>query len=177
MDFRNLAFKPILLILLPVGLILGPGEPWAEKSDPSAHLSNPQSGENMEDTAIQEQLGLDRKQQRITKDLKIKLEQTNLELEEEKAQAQIAKLQKENTGAFSEPSLEATSNLPQVAVDYIGGDKGREEAIISINGTDYQVRNNSYPTDNIRVVSISDSSITLHFKPQNLTKNFDFKPE
>ena len=68
--------------------------------------------------------------------------------------------------------------LPEIKVDYIGGDNVKKEAILSIGGTSYQVKEKSNPTDNIQVVSISDSSVTLHFSaPQELTKTIDYKPE
>ena len=118
------------------------------------------------------------KQQKQTKDLKIKLEQTNLELEQEKALAEINKLKKENMGAFNEPAVEGQNNLPEIKVEYIGGNSVKKEAILSIGGTSYQVKEKSSPTDNIQVVSISDSSVTLHFSaPQELTKTIDYKPE
>ena len=127
--------------------------------------------------SIQAQLDWDRKQQKETKDLKIKLEQTNLELEQEKAEAEINKLKKENMGSFNDPS-ESQNGLPEIKVDYIGGDNHQKEAIISINGESYQVKEKFKPTDNIQVVAISDSGVTLHFdKPQDMTKTFDYKPE
>ena len=131
-----------------------------------------------EDTAIQELLDRDRRQQKQTKDLKIKLEQTNLELEQEKAIAEINKLKKENRGAFDEPALEGQKNLPEIKVDYIGGNNVKKEAILSIGGISYQVKEKSNPTADIQVVSISDSSVTLHFSaPEELTKTIDYKPE
>jgi len=131
-----------------------------------------------EDAAIQEQLDRDRKQQKQTKDLKIKLEQTNLELEQEKALAEINKLKKENMGTFDEPAVEGQKNLPEIKVDYIGGSGVKKEAILSIGGQSYQVKEKSSPTPSIQVVSISDSSVTLHFSaPEELTKTIDYKPE
>lgn len=130
-----------------------------------------------EDASIQAQLNWDRKQQKETKDLQIKLEQTSLELEQEKAEAEIYKLKKENMGSFNEPS-ESQNGLPEIKVDYIGGDSQQKEAIISINGESYQVKEKFKPTDNIQVVAISGLGVTLHFdKPQDMTKTFDYKPE
>jgi len=131
-----------------------------------------------EDLAIQEQLDRDRQQQKQTKDLKFKLEQTNLELEQEKALAEIGKLKKENMGAFNEPAVDGQTNLPEIDVEYIGGGPNQKEAILSIAGSTYQVKPKSNPIDSVQVVSITDSSVTLHFTaPQDLTKTFDFKPE
>lgn len=132
-----------------------------------------------EDSTIQKQLDRDRQQQKLTKDLKNKLEQTNLELDEEKALSEIYKLKKENMGAYNEPNIDGQqNNLPEIIVDYIGGDSVKKEAILSIGGTTYQVKEKSSPTDNIQVVSISETSVTLHFiAPQDLTKTIDYKPE
>lgn len=133
---------------------------------------------NEDDAAIQEQLDRDRLQQKHTKDLKIQLEQTDLELEQEKALAQINKLKKENVGAFNEPAVDGQNNLPEIIVNYIGGDNAKKEAILSIGGTSYQVKEKSNPIANIQVVSISDSSVTLHFSaPQDLIKTIEYKPE
>jgi hypothetical protein len=131
-----------------------------------------------DDAAIQEQLDHDRLQQKQIKDLRIKLEQTNLELEQEKAFAEINKLKKENRGAFNEPNVDGQNNSLEIKVDYIGGDSVKKDAILSIGGISYQVKVKSNPIANVQVVSISDSSVTLHFSaPQALTKTIDYKPE
>jgi len=133
---------------------------------------------NEDDAAIQDQLDRDRQAQKQTKYLKTKLEQTNLELEQEKALAEINKLKIDNMGAFKDPTEESQKNFPEIKVEYIGGNDVKKEAIVSIAGTNYQVKAKSNPTDNIQVVSISDSSVTLHFSaPQDLTKTIDYKPE
>jgi hypothetical protein len=133
---------------------------------------------NEDDVDIQEQLDRDRQQQKLTKDLKNKLEQTNLELEQEKALSEITKLKKENMDGFNEPSGDGQSSLPEIKIEYIGGGSATKEAILSIGTTIYQVKEKSSLTDNIQVVSISDSSVTVHFSaPQDLTKTIEFKPE
>ncbi len=198
MDFKNMSIKsifPVLLIgLLFVGLLIWKFSPAPSTSpsemplnvgapqgtDPIAkQVSEPAQGiSNEEDAAIQQQLDRDRRQQKQTKDLKIKLEQTNLELEQEKALAEINKLKKENMVAFNEPTVDGQNNLPEIKVDYIGGDSVKKEAILSIGGASYQVKEKSMPLANIQVVSISDSNVTLHFSaPQDLTKTIDYKPE
>ena len=208
MDFKKMSLKSILLVSLAAIFLIGfvvmkfssktdsstienvetlpPAIKEASvkaSSTPSAAV--PQMSSQLapgiskeEDTAIQEQLDRDRKQQKQTKDLKIKLEQTNLELEQEKAIAEINKLKKENTGAFNEPTADGQTNLPEIKVDYIGGNGVKKEAILSIGGASYQVKEKSSPTANIQVVSISDSSVTLHFSaPEEMTKTIDYKPE
>ncbi|MBF0570452.1 MAG: hypothetical protein HQL12_01140 [Candidatus Omnitrophica bacterium] len=131
-----------------------------------------------DDAAIQQQLDRDRQEQKQTKYLKNKLEQTNLELEQEKALAQINKLKSENRGNFKDPSVDGQKNMPEIKVEYIGGDNVKKEAILSIAGVSFQVKEKSSPTDSIQVLSISDTGVTLHFSaPQELTKTIDYKPE
>jgi hypothetical protein len=80
-------------------------------------------------------------------------------------------------GVFKDPS-ESQNGMPEIRVAYIGGDSHQKEAIISVNRESFQVKEKFKPTDNIQVVAISDSSVTLHFdKPGDMTKTFDFKPE
>jgi hypothetical protein len=132
---------------------------------------------DQDDAVLQEQLEQDRKAQKETKLLKTKLEQTNLELDQEKALAEINKLKIDNVGAFKDPSEDTQKDFPEIKVDFIGGDSAKKEAILSIGGNDYQVKEKSNPTDNIQVVSITDSSVTLHFSaPQNVTKTIDYIP-
>lgn len=132
-----------------------------------------------EDSAvIQEQLDIDRQQQKQTKDLKIKLEQINLQLEQEKAIAEIDKLKKEDMDSFNDPAIDGQKNMPEIKVDYIGGNSIFKEAILSIGGVSYQVKEKSNPTGNIQITAISNSSVTVHISaPQDLTKTIDYKPE
>ena len=146
----------------------------------SVVLDSPVKGEEplTEDAAFQQQLDRNREEQKQTKYLKIKLEQTNLKLEQEKALAEINKLKTENIGAFNDPLPEGQKNFPEVKVEYIGGDNDKKEAILSIAGTNFQVKEKSSPTDNLQVVSISDSSVTVHFSaPRELTKTIVYRPE
>jgi len=131
-----------------------------------------------EEKDFQKELDHDREEQKQTKFLKAKLEQTDLELEQEKAQAEIDKLRKEDKGNYKELAIDGQKNIPDVIVEYIGGNDVKKEAILSIAGSNYKVKERSSPLDNIQVISISDSSVTLHFSaPQELTKTIDYKPE
>jgi hypothetical protein len=198
MGFKGMSLKSILPVLLPALLLMGllswkfffkTDSPVSENDEAQNSLQNqdpiPQTASepapvigNEDDVAIQQQLDRDRLQQKQTKDLKIKLEQINLELEGEKALAQLDQIKKENRGAFNDPAGDGQNELPEIKVDYIGGDSVKKEAILSIGGTSYQVKERSSPVANIQVVTISDSNVTLHFgAPQNLTKTIDYKPE
>ncbi|MDE2026950.1 MAG: hypothetical protein KGJ11_00235 [Candidatus Omnitrophica bacterium] len=201
--FSKQVMMPILVLVAIVGVVLfkftnkAPAQPDSTVSAPAPEktqstnanvsmklpdatqgLSGPQELDvTGQDASIQAQLDWDRKQQKETKDLKIKLEQTDLELQQQKAEAEINKLKKENMGAFNDPS-ESQNGLPEIRVNYIGGDSRQKEAIVSINGQTYQVKEKFKPTDNIQVVDITDSGVTLHFNtPQDMTKTFDYKPE
>ena len=133
---------------------------------------------NVDDRTFEQQFDLERQHQREIKEEKSKLEQLNLQLEQEKAIADINKLKKENAGSYNEPTSDGQNNLPEIRVDYIGGDSTRKEAIVDMAGTSYQVKDKSNMTDDVQVVSISDSSVTLHFnEPNNVTKTFDYKPD
>ena len=134
--------------------------------------------QKVDNRAFEQQFDLERQHQREIKDEKIKLEQLNLQLEQEKTIADINKLKKENAGAYNEPTSEGQNNLPEVRINYIGGNSVVKEAIVDMAGTSYNVKEKSSLTDDVKVVSISDTSVTLHFtEPVNLTKTFDFKPE
>ena len=192
MDFKKLFLNKILILSLLgifiIGTILWKLTSKTEISATEAEVALPSvrplaqiltaQEAPTEDAAIQKQLDRDREEQKKTKYLKTKLEQTDLELQQEKALAEINKLRMENMGTFKEPSTDGQNGLPEVKVQYIGGDSVKKEAILSIAGTSFQVKEKASPTDNIQVVAISDSSVTLHFNvPQEMTKTFDYKPE
>jgi len=195
MDFKNLPLKPVILVL-SLGFLLFISLLWGFSSkadlpiwgnstaqdalpDPAPPVLQPAvMAGNEDDFAIQEQLDRDRLEQNQTKDLKIKLEQTNLELEQEKAYAQLNKLKMENVGVLNETAVEGNNKIPEIKIEYIGGNSVNKEAILSIGGTSYQVKERSFPVGDIQVVSITDSSVTLHFSaPQDMTKIIDYKPE
>ena len=84
----------------------------------------------------------------------------------------------DNMGGYKDPGIDGQRILPEVKVEYIGGDSIKKEAIISIAGVNFQVKEKSSPTDSIQVLTISDSSVTLHFSaPQELTKTIEYRPE
>jgi len=192
MDFKKLFLNKILILSLLgifiIGTILWKLTSKTEISATEAEVALPSvrplaqiltaQEAPTEDAAIQKQLDRDREEQKKTKYLKTKLEQTDLELQQEKALAEINKLKTENMGTFKEPSTDGQNGLPEVKVQYIGGDSIKKEAILSIAGTSFQVKEKSSPTDNIQVIAISDSSVTVHFNaPQETTKTIDYKPE
>ena len=188
MVFKKTILIPVLLVIFVSGVILwksfsqvGSAAPEnIELPAPVKPIDRaiPTDTLSVEDLAIEKQLDRDRQEQQQTKYLKTRLEQTNLELEQEKAIAQINRLKSENGGTFDEAGIEGQKNLPDIKIEYIGGDNKKKEAIIAIAGINYQVTERSCPTNNVQVVSISDSGVTFHFSaPQELTKTIDYKPE
>jgi len=201
MEFKRLLLKKILMpglfVMLVIGVIILRFLPKIDSSiSEDSQSSGPiESNQDIlvktnfpdesilnisqdEDMAIQQQLDRDRQEQKQTKYLKNKLEQTNLELEQEKALAEINKLKMDNMGGYKDPGIDGQRILPEVKVEYIGGDSIKKEAIISIAGVNFQVKEKSSPTDSIQVLTISDSSVTLHFSaPQELTKTIEYRPE
>ena len=201
MEFKRLLLKKILMpglfVMLVIGVIILRFLPKIDSSiSEDSQSSGPiESNQDIlvktnfpdesilnisqdEDMAIQQQLDRDRQEQKQTKYLKNKLEQTNLELEQEKALAEINKLKMDNMGGYKDPGIDGQKILPEVKVEYIGGDSIKKEAIISIAGVNFQVKEKSSPTDSIQVLTISDSSVTLHFSaPQELTKTIEYRPE
>jgi hypothetical protein len=198
MDFKNKSLKSMILILMPGVLLIGlffwklssktepidsqtvAALPQVVKEVPpkDVFVPTPPTAPIAGDAVIEQELDSERLRHKQTRDLRNKLEQTNLELEEQKALAQINKLKKENRGAFNEENTDAQNNLPEIKVDYIGGDTVKKEAILSIGGTSYQVKEKSMPRADVQVISISNSGVTLHFTaPRELTKTIDYKPE
>ena len=196
MEFKNISLKYIssfiLIGILFIGLLIWRISIKTNRSD-GENIEGPTAFQNevvnendesevesnkQEDKEIQEQFDQDRQQQKLTKVLRIKLEQTNIELEQEKALTEIYKLKKENVGTFKESAIGGQNNLPEIKVEFIGGDSIKKEAILSISGSDYKIKEKTSLMDNIKVMSISDSSVTLHFSsPQELTKTIEYKPE
>ncbi len=194
MDFKNLPLRSTLLAsfaaVFIIGMVIMKFSPKAGQFDldnketsapePVVAASHEQLSPDIdqEDNDLQKELDDERRQQHQTKDLKIKLEQADLELEQEKTLIQINKIKMENRGTLNGLAVDEPNTLPEVKVDYIGGDSVNKEAILSIGGVNYLVKERSNPVANIQVTSISDSGVILHFNtPQEVTKTFDFKPE
>ena len=127
---------------------------------------------------MKEQMDSDRLQQKKIKMLKLQLEQTNLQLEQEKALSEISKLERENTSVVNDSTDQGQDKYPEVKVIYIGGTSKDKQAILSINGNNYSVKENNKPVKNVEVLSISDASVTVHFNlPQDLRTTIEYKPE
>ena len=127
---------------------------------------------------MKEQMDNDRLQQKKIKILKLQLEQTNLQLEQEKALFEISKLEKENTSVVNVSNGQGQDKYPDVKVIYIGGTVEGKEAILSINGNNYSVKEKNKPVKNMEVVSITDTAVTVHFNlPQDLMTTIEYKPE
>jgi len=134
MDFKNLFKAPVLIPSIGLVLILGaliirsfPKEAAADVMDetvpsiPAAAPTiepRPQEQSSPEDLQIEQELSQDRQEQKQTKYLKNKLEQSNLELEDEKVMAEINKLKMENIGNVKELSDgDGNGGIPEVKVE------------------------------------------------------------
>lgn len=196
MDFKRIVKIPFVIPSVVLVLLIGvltvrffPREASAsviQDTEPTLSMERPQTSpvpaviqdDFEQDAQIEQELAQDREEQKQTKLLKNKLEQSNLQLEDEKVIAEINKLKTENMGNFKDLSDSTENSFPAINVEYIGGDEIQKEAVLSIAGSNFQVKEHSKPTDKIQVLSISDSSVTLHFDaPYALTKTFEFKPE
>ena len=133
--------------------------------------------ENQSIKEMKEQMDNDRLQQKKIKTLKLELEQTNLQLEKDKALSEIDKLERGNMGVVND-SDDQQGKYPDVKVVYIGGSVEKKQAILAINGTNYWVSENNEPVKNMKIVSITGSTVTVHFnQPQALNAVVEYKPE
>lgn len=124
-----------------------------------------------------EQMEKDREQQRRIKDLKMQREETDLEIEEQKALSELNKLKKDSMGSVNEGNSTNDINM-DIKIVYLGGTDAQKEAILSINGTNYYVKDKNRPLKNIEVLSITNNDVTIHFlTPDNTTITYQFKPE
>jgi hypothetical protein len=152
---------------LPVGL--------TNNSNPMKELT-PEDTQSIKE--MKEQMDSDRLQQKKIKILKLQLEQTNLQLEQEKALSEISKLEKENTSVVNVSNDQGQDKYPDVKVIYIGGTAEEKEAILSINGNNYSVKEKNRPVKNVQVLSITNTAVTVHFNlPQDLSTTIEYKPE
>jgi hypothetical protein len=144
----------------------------------SSRLKEPIEEDSPSMKEMKEQMEGDRLQQKKIKMLKLQLEQTNLQLEQEKARSQISKLEKENTSIVHDANDQGQDKYPEVKVIYIGGTANVKEAILAINGNNYSVKAMNKPVKNVEVVAITDTGVTLHFNlPQDLRTTIEYKPE
>ena len=135
-----------------------------------------------EDEAVQRemkgQMDKDRNQQRQIKMLKMQLEQINLQLDNEKALTEINKLKKENAGYVKDSNLQAGVGFPSIRIIYIGGTDIGKEAILSIDGTSYSVKEKDRPVSNVEVLSVTGKSVKVHFSaPHELTTVINYVQE
>jgi len=127
---------------------------------------------------MKDQMDRDRNQQRQIKMLKMQLEQMNLQLDNEKALTEINKLKKENTGYVKDSNPQIGIGFPNIRIIYIGGTDNGKEAILSIDGTSYSVREKDKPVSNVEILAVTDKSVRVHFSsPQELTTVVNYVQE
>jgi hypothetical protein len=176
---------PMMMVLIAAG-ITGCGRPEAPPAaiaatplSPVVAAPKPAVFEEDDESLkkMTEEMQKDRQQQRRIKALKMEKEQTDLELEEQKALAELNKFRRNTTDPVNEG---APPNSPDtdIKVAYIGGANLHKEAIVSINGTNYAVKEKERPLKDMEVVAITDNDVTIHFlSPQDTTATYPFKSE
>jgi hypothetical protein len=118
---------------------------------------------------MKEQMDKDRDQQRRIKALRLKIEQTDLELKEQQALAEINKLRKSNAGFTKNEGSELNGEIPEMKVLYIGGTDKSKEAILSINNTNYTVKEKMTPLKNVEIISITDKGVNVRFTGKEIS--------
>ncbi len=135
-----------------------------------------------EDEAVQrqmkDQMDKDRNQQRQIKMLKMQLEQINLQLDNEKALTEINKLKKENALYVKDSNSQTGTGFPSIRIVYIGGTDIEKEAILSIDGTSYSVKEKDRPVANVEILGVTDKSVKVHFSaPVEMTTVINYVQE
>ncbi len=204
MEFKRINTRGMILILIAGFLILMiivsnfkfkstdvPNNQIQAPTPPPSFLKQPEIvGQHLntiippddEDELVQkemkDQMDKDRNQQRQIKMLKMQLEQINLQLDNEKALTEINKLKKENAGYVKDSNSQAGTGFPSVRIIYIGGTDIEKEAILSIDGTSYSVKDKDRPVSNVEILSVMDKSVRVHFSaPQELTTVINYVQE
>lgn len=52
----------------------------------------------------------------------------------------------DNMDGFNDENPDGQKSLPEIKIEYIGGDEDKKEAILSIGGRTFQVKEKSSPT-------------------------------
>jgi len=127
---------------------------------------------------MHEQMDREREQQKKIKMLNLELEQIRLQFEREKALSEINKLHKENAGNVKDSSGINEGGLPDVKVLYIGLSNSEKEAILTINGTNYSVKENDRPLASLTIVSITNRDVRVRIKiAADKTEDYSYRLE
>ena len=119
----------------------------------------------------------DRDQQRVLKDLRLKKEEIDLKLEEQKAMAELNKIRTESDDPINEGKTANDFNI-DIKVVYVGGTETSKTAILYVNGMNYFVRERDRLLKNIEVLTITNNDVTVRFMNQEAKEIiYPFKPE
>lgn len=123
--------------------------------------------------AMIEDMEKDRVEQRMIRALKMRKQETDLELEEQKSRAELNRLR--NLNPPQEAKAGDTSNL-DVKIIYLGGNETDKEAILSVNGSSYSVKVRDRILEDFEVVSITDTGVIMRsLKAPFQTATYQFK--
>lgn len=111
--------------------------------------------------ALREQMIKEREVQQQIKMHNLELERTRVQLEQEKAFAEMNQLRKANLGIIRDPSGNGTLSLPDTKVVFLSGSEKSHEAILSINGTNYTVQPGDRPLENVLIKSVSAKGVVI----------------
>jgi hypothetical protein len=138
----------------------------AVKTDPLVQEgTKPVAGEEDEDAldlkALRDQMSKERGIQQQIKVHSLELERTKVQLEQEKALAEMNQLRKANLGSVRDPNGNGTLSLPDTKLIFLSSSDKAQEAILTINGTNYTVKEGDRPLDNLWVKAISEKGVVI----------------
>jgi hypothetical protein len=111
--------------------------------------------------ALRDQMNKERGIQQQIKLHNLELERTKVQLEQEKALAEMNQLRKTNLGIVRDPNGNGTVALPDIKLIFLSSSEKVREAILTINGTNYTVKEGDKPLDNILVKTIKEKGALI----------------
>lgn len=111
--------------------------------------------------ALRQQMNKQRDIQQQIKLHNLELEQTKVQLEQEKALAEMNQLRKANLGIVKDPNGDGMLSLPDTKVIFLSASEKGKEAILSINGGNYTVKEGDRPLNNVLVKLIDNKGVTI----------------
>lgn len=110
---------------------------------------------------LREQMSKERGIQQQIKLHNLELERTRIQLEQEKALAEMNQLRKSNLGVIRDPNGNGTIALPDMKVVFLSESEKAHQAILTINGANFTVQEGDRPMENLLVKSISRNGVLL----------------
>ena len=121
----------------------------------------PEDEDTLDLKAMRDQMNKERGIQQQIKLHSLELEQTKVQLEQEKALAEMNQLRKANLGIVRDPNGNGTLSLPDTKVVFLSASEKAKEAILTINGSNYTVKEGDKPLENLVVKAITEKGVTI----------------